>query len=228
MIVNGDLDIENYDNNNTIYIDANLLVTGNITISGNVQFNSTTYALGKGLIHNANINIDASQDNQLVLLTKKDIQFSVVNEFDNAFNGLLIDQFTNKVTVQPNIKGFFYSDSYIQIYTVNSYLAIEGGIYSNDANNLTTDADNRPILIDSPTNYIPQTDSIGMLINSYRGDVYSIPNSELFKFSFTDYYKKSRFVIKYSPDVIQTQPKGLPLNKHINYLFEDTTVKRLN
>ncbi len=223
IIVDGDLKIENYDNTRPpILIDANFLVTGNITVSGNVQFNSTSYVLGEGLIHNANINNDNS-DNQLVLLTKKNIQFSRINEYLNTFSGVVIDPLSDEITIHPNIKGFFFSDSNIQIYTVNSYLVIEGGVFSNDSTNLETDEDGNLIIND----YITQTDSIGLQINSYRGEVDPIPASDLFSFSYSDYFKKARFVIVHSSDVIETQPKGLPLNKQLNYIFEDITIKRL-
>jgi len=224
IIVNGDLKIENYDNSiPPIMIDANFLVTGKITISGNVQFNSTTYVLGEATIHNANINnMNTASDNQLVLLTKKNIQFSRINESLNTFDGVQIDPMTDEITIRPNIRGFFFSDSYVQVYTVNSYLVIEGGIFSNDSTNLLRDENGELIL----TDYIPQTDSVGLLINSYRGEVNPISNSNLFNFSYSDYFKKARFVIKHNSGIIQTQPKGLPLNKQLNYLFEDVTVKR--
>ncbi|QVK19178.1 hypothetical protein KHQ81_05620 [Mycoplasmatota bacterium] len=229
IIVDGNLSIENYDNSNPpIFINANFLVTGNITISGNVQFNSTSYVLGHAAIHNANINNENAlpSDNQLVLLSKQDIQFSRINEFLNTFSGLEIDPITDDITIHPNIRGFFFTDSNLQIYTVNSYLTIEGGIFSNDTTNLEEDVNGDMNVIENV--YITQTDSIGLLINAYRGEVNSNPSpTDPFSFSYSDYYKKARFIISHNSDIIRTQPKGLPLNKQLNYLFEDITIKRL-
>ncbi len=219
IIVNGDLEIRNYDNHKMLNVDANILVNGDITITGNVLLNSTIYALGEGTVHNANINIYADTDDELVLLTKGRIKFSKINEFVNIFNGIETDQFGN-ITIQPSIRGFFYTDSFVEIYTVNSYLTIKGGVFSNDLENQNV-GENGDLM------YITDTDSIGLLINSFQGEVYDNDDSSPFEFIPYDDFSKARFVISHSESVITSQPKGLPVSKLFNYLFEDTTIKRL-
>ncbi len=214
VIIDGDLKIEKRDIFNTIFIDANFIVTGNISISGDVQINSTTYSLGSGLIHSASINssdhFDPTilKDNQLVLLTKGNMQFSAINEFDNDFSKRF-DELTGEFN--PDIRGFFYSEGSVSIYTSNSYLTLEGGIFSNDINNHSED-----------TTYIDGTDSVGLLINSYRGEVRRSAGD--FIFLPPESYLESRFVIKYSPDIILNQPKGLPISEKANYFFEDIII----
>ena len=215
IIVNGDLEIRNYDNNNILDINANFLVTGNIIITGYVHLNSTIYALGEGLVHNASINVNVSNENeQLVLLTKERLKFSKINEFDNRFLGLIENE-SGEIIINPTIKGFFYTDSFTEIYTINSYLVIEGGIFANDYKNSTFDAQGERII----NEYITNTDSIGLLINSYRGEVHD-NRDNTFKFIESNEDKNARFVIKHNTSILETQPKGLPLTKNFNFLFE--------
>lgn len=197
VIVDGDLKLGSY--GERITVDANILVTGNITITGNIILDSTIYTLGKGLIHAANISNTTA--NQLVLLTKDNLQFSRFNE------GATID------TSEYVLKGFFYTDRNANIFTADSYISIEGGLFAGDIENFD---------VNNPTDFVYATDAIGLVINSYRGEVSKDETGENILFHPTE---EARFMIKYSTDVIVTQPKGLPLNKHINYLFEDITIK---
>lgn len=214
VIIDGDLKIENYYAFDQISIDANFIVTGSISIFGYVQLNSTIYALGNGFIHDCNINSadlfepNNINDNQFVLLTKGNMQFSKINEFENDFDSRFeIDDNTEKVSIaKPDIEGFFYSEGNVSLYTINSYLTIKGGIFSNESKEI-----------------VSGTDSIGLLINSYRGIVKN--NDGDFLFLSPENYLESRFVIEYSPDIILDQPKGLPLSKEVNYIFEDIIIK---
>lgn len=220
IIVNGDLEIKNYDNNKVLNINANFLVNGNITITGYVQLNSTIYALGKGLVHNASINVNKTNENeQLVLLTKESLKFSKINEFDNRFLGIEIDE-DNNITINPTIKGFFYTDSFAEIYTVNSYLVIEGGIFSNDSKNKEFNELGERII----NSYITNTDSIGLLINSFQG---TVKDNYGTAFNFTDSndFTEARFIIKHNTSILETQPKGLPLTKNFNFLFEESVIR---
>jgi len=222
IIVNGNLEIKNYDNNNILNINANFLVNGNITITGFVKLDSTIYSLGEGLIHNASINVDSSNKNdQLVLLTKENLKFSKINEFDNRFLGIEEDENQN-ISINPIIKGYFYTDSFVEIYTVNSYLVIEGGVFSNDNHNNEFNEQGERII----KKYITNTDSIGLLINSFQGEV--IDNDGSFNFiNYDEDFKYARFIIKHDTSILETQPKGLPLTKDFNYLFEDTRIIKL-
>ena len=254
IIVNGNLTIKNLDPNiNPILIDANFLVLGDIIINGNVLFSSSTYVLGEAVIHDANINLvptltfpsydnDGNDieivPNNLVLSVNGSIQFSRINEFKNDNLGNL--------QLSPSIRGFFFSNSNVQVYTVSSYLVIEGGIFSQDSKNLVDGrvVENEYIRIigeDETEDEYNNTNSIGLLINSIRGVVDpgelapTDPDYEPFKFYRTgrheDYINfnsvyNARFVMKYSPSVIQHQPKGLPLNTQLNYVIEDIRVIR--
>ncbi|HEY8365179.1 MAG TPA: hypothetical protein VIK84_06365 [Haloplasmataceae bacterium] len=222
IIVDGDLLFNNYDNNQAINIDANFLVTGNVTISGNININSTIYALGEGLVHNASINTENTNSTQLVLLTKDKLKFSKINEFVNTFDGIQLTD--DGLTFKPTIKGFFYTNSSMEIYTINSYLVIEGGIFSNDNSNRELDINGEIIIKENE--YITKTDSIGLLINSFRGRVYNDTSSPKLTFIFEkdDNFLQSRFVINYSTDILKAQKKGLPINKQFNYFFEKTII----
>lgn len=254
IIVNGDLTIKNLNPNiNPILIDANFLVLGNIIITGNVLLSSSTYVLGEAIIHDANINLvpelefektiyDKDYDNDsntitvynnLVLSVNGNIQFSRINEFQN--DNLGKSQFT------PSIRGFFFSNSYIQVYTISSYLVIEGGIFSQDSKNVVDGEvrENEYIQLigedETPDEY-NSTNSIGLLVNSIRGEVApGDANFQPFRFYRTgipeDYanfrsISNARFVLLYSPSVIQHQPKGLPLNNQVNYVIEDIKIIR--
>jgi hypothetical protein len=207
IIVDGDLEIRNYNNNDVLNINANFLVNGDVSITGYVTLNSTIYALGEGIIQNASINVNSTSDEQLVLLTREKIKFSQINEFVDADS--ITEDDNKQITIQPTIKGYFYTDSVVEIYTINSYLTIEGSIFSNNRDN----------------QFITNSDAKGMLINSYQGDVNENDDGS-FNFNPTYSFKNNRFAIKHSTKILSEQPKGLPLTKQFNFLFEKTKIKR--
>src|SRR5690606_22941954 len=126
---------------------------------------------------------------------------SKINEFDNRFLGIEIDE-DNNITINPTIKGFFYTDSFAEIYTVNSYLVIEGGIFSNDSKNKEFNELGERII----NSYITNTDSIGLLINSFQG---TVKDNYGTAFNFTDSndFTEARFIIKHNTSILETQPK---------------------
>ncbi|WP_214819401.1 MULTISPECIES: hypothetical protein [unclassified Exiguobacterium] len=115
LLFDGNVVIESIDK---LTIERPLIVRGNLTIRGNVSFNSTVYALGDTFIDRANIlPIDAAKGNSLILLSKGKILLNRINEFDDT---------------PTTLQAFMYSDSVeeTKVYAVGSILEINGGLYS--------------------------------------------------------------------------------------------------
>ncbi|MGX1982482.1 hypothetical protein EDD69_103165 [Thermolongibacillus altinsuensis] len=140
LIVNGDLFLGN-SINKPVKIRGNILVFGNLTISGDVQFDSTIYVLNRTFIYNANIS--GWNDKQVVLLSKGPLEIARINEFQNNFS---FDT--------PNLKGYFYTDSNAVLYAVGSYVNIKGGLFARG----------------NPDETVSDADTSGLVINAYRGE----------------------------------------------------------
>lgn len=116
LLFDGDVVIESIDE---LTIARPLIVRGNLTIRGNVSFNSTVYTLGDTFIDRANIlPIDEEKGNSLILLSKGKILLNRINEFVNS--------------TPTTLQAFMYSDSeeVTKVYAVGSILEINGGLYS--------------------------------------------------------------------------------------------------
>lgn len=116
LLFDGDVVIESIDE---LTIARPLIVRGNLTIRGNISFNSTVYTLGDTFIDRANIlPIDANKGNSLILLSKGKILLNRINEFVNS--------------TPTTLQAFMYSDSeeVTKVYAVGSILEINGGLYS--------------------------------------------------------------------------------------------------
>ncbi len=116
LLFDGDVVIESIDE---LTIARPLIVRGNLTIRGNISFNSTVYTLGDTFIDRANIlPIDANKGNSLILLSKGKILLNRINEFVNS--------------TPTTLQAFMYSDSeeVTKVYAVGSILEIHGGLYS--------------------------------------------------------------------------------------------------
>lgn len=83
VIVNGDLEVNNYspDITNFLEIQANILVTGNVTIKGQVKFNSTMFVLGETKVEDAVIQGLSSKE--LVLISQGDVLINRIDTFTN-------------------------------------------------------------------------------------------------------------------------------------------------
>ncbi|MEK4292836.1 hypothetical protein [Paenibacillus sp. FSL R5-0914] len=123
IIVKGNLEINNYssDQNNFLPIQANIIVTGSVTIKGRVAFNSTMYVLGETVVEDAVIK--GLNDKELVLISKGAV---LINR---------IDAFTDKA---EEMKAFFYTDSNAELYGVGSIFWLNGGFFAKG--NLTVNA----------------------------------------------------------------------------------------
>ncbi|MEJ6527332.1 hypothetical protein [Exiguobacterium sp. USCH10] len=116
LLFDGDVVIESIDE---LTIARPLIVRGNLTIRGNVSFNSTVYTLGDTFIDRANIlPIDEAKGNSLILLSKGKILLNRINEFVDS--------------TPTTLQAFMYSDSeeVTKVYAVGSILEINGGLYS--------------------------------------------------------------------------------------------------
>ncbi|NGM82333.1 hypothetical protein G5B47_07880 [Paenibacillus sp. 7124] len=107
IIVNGDLTVDNST------IQANMLVTGNLHIKGEVKLDSTMFVLGSTDIVNANIS--GKNDKELVLISKGSVLINRIEEFRD---------------VATRLKGFFYTDSTAELYGVGSIFSLEGGFFA--------------------------------------------------------------------------------------------------
>jgi hypothetical protein len=196
LIVDGDLFLGNRVNKPT-KVRGNIIVLGNLTISGDIQLDSTIYVLGRTLVYNANI---AGWDNkEVVLLSKGPLEIARINEFKNDFS-----------FEQPNLKGYFYTDSNAVLYAVGSYINIKGGLFARG----------------NELELAPDSDVSGLVINAYRGAAEKQGGS----ISFTpppslDQKEESRFVIRHDKSVFINRGEGLPFVKKLSLVVDKLTVK---
>lgn len=108
-VVDGNMKIDNY-SDHAMFIHANLLVTGNLEIRGNVQLDSTVFVLGSTLVEDASIGGSGA-----VVISKGPI---LVNRLD-AF----------KDTTQT-LNAFFYTDATAELYGVGSIFSLNGGFFA--------------------------------------------------------------------------------------------------
>uniref|UniRef100_A0A7U3YE28 Uncharacterized protein n=1 Tax=Geobacillus sp. (strain Y4.1MC1) TaxID=581103 RepID=A0A7U3YE28_GEOS0 len=204
LIIDGDLVLRA---NKPITIKGNIIVFGNLEIFGigqdkknkNIDLDSTVYVFerrdlnvpGRTLIYNANINITG--DKVVVLLSKGPLEIARINEFENTLS-----------LKQPNLKGYFYTESSATVYAVGSYINIEGGLFARG----DTSA--------------PDFDVSGLVINAYRGQV-ERPNR--LSFTQSNDIEQSRFVIRYEPHVFIDRVDGLPFVKKLSLIVDKLTVK---
>ncbi|WP_017435499.1 hypothetical protein [Saccharococcus caldoxylosilyticus] len=196
LIVNGDLFLGNSVNIPT-KVRGNMIVLGNLTISGDIKFDSTIYVLGRTLIYNANI---AGWNNkEVVLLSKGPLEIARINEFENDFS-----------FAEPNLKGYFYTDSNAVLYAVGSYINIQGGLFAR-GNELER---------------APDSDVSGLVINAYRGAAEK--QGGLLSFippSSPDQTEESRFVIRHDKSVFINRGEGLPFVKKLSLVVDKLVVK---
>ncbi len=117
LVIDGNLNIIN-NRPDFVSIKANILVTGNVTIKGNVSFDSTMFVLGSTTVEDAVISgLGAGTDQkELVLISKGPV---LVNR---------IDAFSNADPTEMN--AFFYTDDKADLYGVGSIFWLKGGFFS--------------------------------------------------------------------------------------------------
>jgi hypothetical protein len=196
LIVNGDLFLGNSVNTPT-KVRGNIIVLGDLIISGDIQLDSTIYVLGRTFIYTANI---AGWNNkEVVLLSKGPLEIARINEFKNDFS-----------FEQPNLKGYFYTDSNAVLYAVGSYINIQGGLFARG----------------NELELAPDSDVSGLVINTYRGTARKQGGS----ISFTpppslDEKEESRFVIRHDKSVFINRSEGLPFVKKLSLVVDKLIVK---
>ena len=113
-------DVSSYDEisiKGPIYVDGNLYIRG-----ADVKFDSTVYVTGETEIRNSRLRGIENQDfeSSLVLFGEDAVKISNISSFEN--NRDLISK----------VRGFFYSNSLLEMYGVGSNIEIEGGIFAQD------------------------------------------------------------------------------------------------
>lgn len=197
LIVNGDLTLENA-GEDPLQIKGNIIVLGDLTITGQVAFDSTVYVSGNTSIYNTTIS--GLNGKEVVLLTKGELEIARVNEFTNDFS-----------LTTPNLKGFFYTDSNAVIYAVGSYINIEGGLFARGNSSI-----------------IPYTDETGLIINTYRGETGDAGTNLSFQAPISSEEEQkqyARFVVKHNKDVFINRGLGLPLVKQLAVIVDDIRVQ---
>jgi hypothetical protein len=123
LIVNGDLEVNNYSSDRTKFLEiqANILVTGDVTIKGQVKFNSTMFVLGETKVEDAVIQGLSSKE--LVLISQGDVLINRIDTFTNP---------PKKKDEQDSfyMKAFFYTDSDANLYGVGSIFWLNGGFFA--------------------------------------------------------------------------------------------------
>jgi hypothetical protein len=137
FIIDGDLKITNTNVNDPIQVRANILVTGDVHISGNVEMDSTIFAMGNTVIEDASI--EGLNGRELVLMSKGDILITRVNtngpeSFKNIVGDqqydLAFDSDDKTIGAIKRLDAFFYTDSTAELYGVGSIFWIRGGFFS--------------------------------------------------------------------------------------------------
>jgi hypothetical protein len=177
---------------------GNIIILGNLDIRGNVAFDSTIYVYGNTSIYNATIS--GLNNKEVVVLTKGELEIARINEFQNNFS-----------LTTPNLKGFFYTDSNAIIYAVGSYINIQGGLFARGTEQ-----------------FIPDTDTTGLVINAYRGATSDTGTNISFTpptLSDEQQAEQARFVIKHDINVFINRGLGLPLVKKLALIVDKLQVQ---
>ncbi|CAH1054216.1 hypothetical protein [Paenibacillus pseudetheri] len=123
ILVNGDLEVNNFSPDSTKFLEiqANILVTGNVTIKGQVKFNATMFVLGETKVEDAVIQGLSSKE--LVLISQGDVLINRIDTFTNP---------PKKKDEQDSfyMKAFFYTDSDANLYGVGSIFWLNGGFFA--------------------------------------------------------------------------------------------------
>ena len=197
LIVKGDFALEN-EGSSPLQIKGNIIVLGDLTITGQVAFDSTVYVQGNTSIYNTTIS--GLNGKEVVLLTKGALEIARVNEFTNDFS-----------VTTPNLKGFFYTDSNAIIYAVGSYVNIEGGLFARGNSSI-----------------IPYTDDNGLVINTYRGETSDNGTNLSFQAPIvSDEQQKqyARFVVKHNKHVFINRGLGLPFAQQLAVIVDELRVQ---
>lgn len=115
IIINGDAVFES-EAGKTMNVAANVLITGNLIIRGDIAFDSTIYVLGNTTINN--VNLTGLNNSELILMTKGNLEIARINKFSDS------------TSENNKIKAYLYTDSAATVYAIGSFLNIEGGLFA--------------------------------------------------------------------------------------------------
>ncbi|MBY0009482.1 hypothetical protein [Paenibacillus typhae] len=170
FIVTGNLELNNYNLNDFLNVRANILVTGDVKIKGDVRFDSTMFVLGKTVIEDANIKgLQLSgRTKELVLISKGSVLVNRLNAFA-----------VSEPSASDTMEAFFYTDSSGELYGVGSMFRLKGGFFAKG--DLTVNA----VIgrVDEPTGggklLINQGVDLKRFVIDYKYDIYENQQSSL-------------------------------------------------
>ncbi|WP_409301972.1 hypothetical protein [Peribacillus sp. SCS-155] len=129
LIVNGNARLESSGNSH-MDVKGNILITGDLTVKGDLGFSSVIYALGDTDLNSVNITCYkrncGDTNGTLILMTQGQLDIAIVNKFKDA------------KTEKTNIQGYLYTDSKAEVYAVGSLLSVNGGIFSYEDLNINS------------------------------------------------------------------------------------------
>ncbi|MNU56414.1 hypothetical protein D3C71_455110 [compost metagenome] len=114
FIVDGDLNIDNSAGTEAMNIRGNIIVTGNVKISGKVNMDSTMFVMGQTVVQDAAIS--GLGGKELVLISRGEILVTRFDSFQNA--------------APQTLDAFFYTDSTAELYGVGSAFWLNGGFFA--------------------------------------------------------------------------------------------------
>ncbi|OMF93786.1 hypothetical protein BK146_18215 [Paenibacillus sp. FSL R7-0333] len=172
FIVTGNLEINNF-NPGFLPVRANILVTGNVKIKGNVKFDSTLLVLGDTTVEDANIRGLQGNDletKELVLISKAKVLINRLHAFA-----------VNEPSAEETMEAFFYTDSSGELYGVGSMFHLIGGFFARD--NLTVHAVKgnvmEPLTGNAGRLIINQAAAPERFVIDYKPDIYENQQSSL-------------------------------------------------
>ncbi|QUL54528.1 hypothetical protein KDC22_30355 [Paenibacillus tritici] len=166
-IIDGNLKIDNSGRPTPVQVKANILVTGKVEIRGNVEFDSTIFALQQASLTGAeeeyttiveDASIQGLNDKELVLISQGPILINRLAAFTNA-------------SLAKPLEAFFYTDSDALLYGVGSVFSLSGGFFAKG--NLTINAV-RGAATDKDGNFLVSQDDSQIRFNaSYNNRVFT-------------------------------------------------------
>lgn len=175
FIVAGNLEINNF-TADFLPIRANILVTGNVKIKGNVEFDSTMLVLGETTVEDANIKGIRSSNGSNNEETKELVLISKGKVLINRLHAFAV----NEPSVEETMEAFFYTDSSGELYGVGSMFHLIGGFFAKG--NLTVNAVKGNVVEPNPPTgnlVISQADAPERFVIDYKPDIYENQQSSL-------------------------------------------------
>jgi hypothetical protein len=175
FIVAGNLEINNF-TADFLPIRANILVTGNVKIKGNVEFDSTMLVLGETTVEDANVKGIRSSNGSNNEETKELVLISKGKVLINRLHAFAV----NEPSVEETMEAFFYTDSSGELYGVGSMFHLIGGFFAKG--NLTVNAVKGNVVEPNPPTgnlVISQANAPERFVIDYKPDIYENQQSSL-------------------------------------------------